>query len=123
QAVSLYRGPLLAGCTEEWVLRERLPREQACLQALETLAEAALTGGDLATAERFLSQAAALDPLRDTSHRALMAVLAAEGNHSAAIQVYHNLRRRLGKEINAEPDPETQALFEQLRAGARGTAG
>ena len=31
EAVRLYRGPLLEGCTEEWVLPEREAREQAYL--------------------------------------------------------------------------------------------
>src|SRR5262249_6012324 len=42
EAVRLYRGPLLEGCTEEWVLPERVAREQAVLKALETLAGQAM---------------------------------------------------------------------------------
>src|SRR5579871_5922486 len=41
-AVSLYRGPLLEGCDAEWGLAERRAREEALLQALQTLAEHAL---------------------------------------------------------------------------------
>ena len=36
QAVELYRGPLLEGCVEEWVLPERESRAEQCLAALET---------------------------------------------------------------------------------------
>src|SRR5206468_8361302 len=39
--VALHNGPLLEGCYEEWVVPERESREQACLQALETLADRA----------------------------------------------------------------------------------
>src|SRR4029077_15739881 len=46
QAIGVYRGPLLEGCTEEWVLPERAAREQAYLMALERLAEHALTRGE-----------------------------------------------------------------------------
>src|SRR5579859_4958113 len=38
EAVSLYRGPLLEGCTLEWVFAERQEREMAYLAALERLA-------------------------------------------------------------------------------------
>src|SRR5438270_10149138 len=36
EAISLYRGPLLEGCVEEWAFQERQAREQAYLAALET---------------------------------------------------------------------------------------
>src|SRR5207248_6528195 len=48
-----------------------------------------------------------------------MEALAAGGSYAAATQVYRELRLRLHRELNAAPDPETQALFQQLRADAR----
>src|SRR5262249_3581298 len=45
EAVALYRGPLLEGCTEEWVFPERNAREHHCLQALQTLGDATLASG------------------------------------------------------------------------------
>src|SRR5207247_9066722 len=56
------------------------------------------------------------------AQRALMQALAAGGNYAAAILTYRELRLRLHREVNVEPDTETQALFEQLRAEARGGA-
>src|SRR5262249_42167481 len=41
------------------------------------------------------------------------------GNYAAATEVYRELRLLLPPELNAQPDPETQALFEPLRARAR----
>ena len=38
-AVALSRGPPLEGCVAEWVLPERASREEACLRALEKLAD------------------------------------------------------------------------------------
>ena len=67
RAVALYRGPLLAACTQDWAFQERQPREQAFLGALETLAARAISGGDDDTAERHLRRAVATDPLRDPS--------------------------------------------------------
>jgi class 3 adenylate cyclase len=122
EAVSLYRGPLLEGCQEEWLFQERRLREEACLEALETLAAGALDRGEGGMAEGYLRRAVALDPLRETAQRALMQALAAAGNYAAVLQSYRDLRQRLHQELNAEPDPETQALFQHLRAGARGKA-
>jgi predicted ATPase/class 3 adenylate cyclase len=119
EAVALYRGPLLEGCAEEWAFQERQAREQAYLQALETLAGDALAREDRATAERCLRAAVAVDPLREGTQRALMQALVAGGNYAAATLAYRELRLRLHRELNAEPDPQTRALFEQIRAAAR----
>jgi predicted ATPase/class 3 adenylate cyclase/DNA-binding SARP family transcriptional activator/regulation of enolase protein 1 (concanavalin A-like superfamily) len=121
-AVGLYRGPLLEGCAEEWAFQERQAREQAYLTALERLAAHALSGGDPATAERHLRLAVAVDPLRESAQRALIQTLAAGGNYAASTLAYRELRLLLHRELNAEPDPETQALFQRLRAEARSRA-
>jgi non-specific serine/threonine protein kinase len=122
ELLSLYRGPLLEGCVEEWIFQERSHREQACLRALESLAEGALGRGDPATAECHLRRAVALDPLRESAQRALMQLLAGSGNYAAAMQVYRELRERLHRELNALPDPQTTALYQHLRAEARSKA-
>src|SRR5207249_8448061 len=119
QATALYRGPLLESCAEHWVFPERQHREAAFLSALETLAAQALREGDPATAEGYLRRAVAADPLRETAQRALMQALAAGGNYAGAVLAYRELRLQLHRELNAEPDPETQALFVQIRTEAR----
>jgi predicted ATPase/DNA-binding SARP family transcriptional activator len=115
-AVALYRGPLLEGCLEEWVFQEREARQQQYLQALQQLARHALARGEPAVAVPHLRRAAALDPLQESVQRALIEALAADGDFAAATQVYRDLRLLLHRELNAAPDPETTALFEQLRA-------
>jgi predicted ATPase/class 3 adenylate cyclase len=122
RAVSLYRGPLLEECAEEWVFLERRTREQAYLQALERLAADALERGELGAAERHLRRAVAVDPLRESAQRGLMQALAKGDNFAAATQVYRELRLLLHRELNGEPDSETTALYERIRAEARGKA-
>jgi predicted ATPase/class 3 adenylate cyclase/Tfp pilus assembly protein PilF len=119
RAVALYRGPLLEGCAEAWAFQERQHREQAWLQALEALATHRLTSGDAGAAEGYLRRAVAADPLRESAQRALMQTLAAAGNDAAALLTYRELRVLLHRELNAEPAPETQALFRQLREAAQ----
>ena len=106
----------------EWVFAERQSREQAYLRALETLAERALASGNLMAAEGYLRRAIAVDPLRESAQRALMQALAAGSNYAAALVAYRELRLRLHRELNAAPDPETQAVFQQVRAEARSRA-
>ena len=119
RAVALYTGPFLEGCTEPWALEEREPRAQAHLAALEQVAAQALRRGDPSTAVRWLQRAVKADPLREGARRTLMRALAAAGSHGAATQTYRELRQLLERELATEPDPETRALYHQLRAAAQ----
>jgi predicted ATPase/DNA-binding SARP family transcriptional activator len=119
RAVTLYRGPLLEGCEEEWVFPERDARKQAYLLALEMLAAGALARGDPVAAVRHLRRAVAADPLRETAQRDLLQALAAGGNLAAATLAYREFRLLLHRELHEAPAPETSALFQQIRAETR----
>ncbi len=115
-AVRLYRGPLLEGCTEEWIVRERELREQGYLATLESLAEEAMDSRGFGAAIRYLRLAVTADPYRESTHCALMRALVADGDSAAAMLVYRDLRLFLHREMNAEPTAETTRLYRQLRA-------
>lgn len=120
RAAALYRGPLLEGCAEGWAEPERAEREQRCLQALQTLADAAVATGDWAAAVRSYQRAISLDPWREASRRGLMRALAQSGDTNAALEVYQSFVRWLRKDDpRASPDEETVALYSYLRAEAR----
>jgi DNA-binding SARP family transcriptional activator len=122
QSVAIYRGPFLDGCVEVWVFQERQWREEACLAALERLADEALGRGDWVEAERCLRRALAIHPLRESAHRGLMQALVCGGSDAAALAVYRELRLLLNRELCAAPSRETTALFEVIRVAARGQA-
>jgi predicted ATPase/DNA-binding SARP family transcriptional activator len=119
RAVEVYRGPLLEGCTEEWVLQERAGREQSCLTALQRLAQEALTREEAGSAAGYLRRVVAVDPLQEGAQRLLMQALVLEGHYAAATQVYRDLRLHLHRELNAEPDPQTTEVYNQIRAQTR----
>jgi predicted ATPase/DNA-binding SARP family transcriptional activator len=121
-AVRLYRGRLLADCSEEWVLEERQPREQAYMAALEQLAAAATARGEASAAASYLRLAVGTDPYREELQRALMEALAEGGNPAGALIVYRQLRALLWREMTAEPVEETTALFRRLREETRARA-
>ncbi len=122
RAVSLYRGELLAGCTEEWVFGERAARAQACLRALEALATRAGAQKAFTISAALWRRVVEMDPLRESGHRELMRALAADGDLAASLSVYRELRGLLHRELNAIPDPQTTALYEALRTSARSVA-
>ena len=116
QAISLYRGPLLPDCLEEWALPERNAREQAYLAALERLARISQEKGEPSVAVRWLRRLLAADPYRESAYNTLMQALADCGDMAAVTQVYRDLRLLLHRDHNAEPAPETDALYRSLHA-------
>ncbi len=122
EALALYRGALLEGCTEEWVVQERDLREQAFLSALEDAAAHDVSRGDAQQAISRLRRAVAADPLRESAQRGLMEALARAGDLAAAIVAYRDLRLLLRSELNADPDPQTTEVYERIRADARDRA-
>ena len=77
EAITLYSGPLMEGCTEEWVFQERASRSEMWLRALEALASHEIEAGNAASAVHRLRQAISAEPLRDSVYRELMRALAA----------------------------------------------
>ncbi|HLK58212.1 MAG TPA: BTAD domain-containing putative transcriptional regulator, partial [Chthonomonadaceae bacterium] len=119
QAVALYQGPLLEGCSEEWVFQERRLREQECLQALQRLADTAMAAGDYGSAIPCFQHAVSLDPWCEAAQRGWMEALAKGGDTNAALQVYREFIEVLKSDPKAVPDAQTSALYQRLRSEAR----
>ena len=119
QAVNLYRGPLLEGCLEEWVLAERQRYERNYLAALDALASQAVAQQNHPAAIEYLFKALACDPLREATLQALMRAMTESGDTVGAMAVYRQFRLRLNEALQAEPDAETVALYRHIR-GANG---
>jgi DNA-binding SARP family transcriptional activator/predicted ATPase len=123
RAMALYRGPFLAGfgvrgCDEfdDWLLLQREHAQRLALEALDRLARRHLASGAYTRAEVAARRALELDPLREAAHRSLMQALAGAGQRGAALSHYERCRSLLADELGVEPDAETQALREQIRA-------
>jgi DNA-binding SARP family transcriptional activator len=109
-ALSTYRGALLEGYSEEWILPERRIREESFLALLETLA----AQSPPSQAEQYLRRAHAIQPLRESIYPALMPILASTGNYAELTQLYRELRIRLRDEFNTQPDLAIRSLYERL---------
>ena len=92
--------------------------------ALETGSQAAVGAGDNARALFLANEATTRSPLRERSHRCLMAAHAAAGNRGEALRVYQRLRYRLAQELGVDPSLDTEGasarlLVELLAAATR----
>jgi DNA-binding SARP family transcriptional activator len=113
---------LLGDWYEDWVLVEREHLRQLRLQALERLALLLAERGAFGRAAETALAAVATEPLRESAHRALIAVHLAQGNRSEAIRQYGIFRRIMREELDLEPSTLMEQLVADIpyRATARG---
>jgi predicted ATPase/DNA-binding SARP family transcriptional activator/uncharacterized membrane protein len=123
-AVSLYGGAFLAGFSlpgavgfESWLAAEQERVQRQVTVALHSLVSAHLSGGDYAPGVQGASRLLDLDPLDEEAHRQRMRLLAAQGQRGAALSQHALWTRRLDEELGAEPEAQTVALAEHIRAG------
>ena len=116
EALELGEGELLPGFEDEWVHDAREEREARTASLLERLAQQAEAEGELGRAVELSRRAAALTPLSEEAHRALMRRLAAAGDRAGALAVFAELRTRLLQTIRVGPSDETRRLADALRA-------
>lgn len=105
-------GELLPGWYDDWVLSHRRVLSHLRLEILDGLLEQFLTGGDLRMAMRVATASATLEPLRESSHRAMAQIYIAAGDPVMAFQVYRDFRRRSIAEFGLGPT----SLFDKLMA-------
>jgi len=104
-------GELLAGWYEEWVLYERERLQQLCLHALEVLSGQLLAAGNGRVALIAAQAAVAVEPLRESAHRAVIEAHLASGNRGEALLHLHRLRHLLRDELGVEPSGPTVELL------------
>lgn len=112
--LGLFKGPLLNGYYDDWVILERERLENLYINSLTQLMhyykaeqayEKALTCG-----QRILR----VDQLREEIHREIMHIYAATGQRTLAIRQYDLCATLLEQELSIEPMPETQYLHQQI---------
>lgn len=114
RAAALATAPLLPEMDDEWVVSARDELRDRLVELLERLGDAAERSGDMSTAAAWARRALAHDPLRESSHRALIRCLAAQGRRDGALAAYRRCRAVLAAELGTTPADETRALAERL---------
>jgi DNA-binding SARP family transcriptional activator len=105
---------LLRDWYDEWLLLERDRWNQLRLHALEALAEHLLAAGEYSQAVEAALAAVWAEPLRESAHRILVRVHAAEGNLSEAVGQYRRYRQLLHRELSTPPTAQMEELIRAL---------
>ena len=103
---------------DEWQFLETENLRCDLAAALQTLVDFDLAdGGESDRAITLARRWLALDSFDEAAHRALMRAYAQAGQTAAAIRQYQECARLLQAELKTAPQPETTALFEQIKSG------
>lgn len=127
QAVALYQGDFLQHFFlpdsvpfEEWALLQRERARRQMLEALEHLADYHQFRGAYDQALNVALRELEVDPWRERACQQAMCAHLARGDRGAALAQFERSRRILLEEMNADPSPETVALYESIRQNGRG---
>lgn len=116
QAVHLYRGDLLEGHFDDWVLRERERLLALYLRCLAQLMRYHQHRGEFDQSLLYGQRILAIDPLREEIHREVMRLYLQNQQRSLALQQGEMCRRILDQELGIEPMEETQLLYQHIIA-------
>jgi len=115
---SALSGELLPGWYDDWILFERERFRQLRLRALDTLCDRLTEAGRFDAALEAGLSAVAGEPLRESSHRAVMRAHLADGNAAEAVRQYRLCRRLLKDQLGLEPSDQTDGLLHGVHAFA-----
>ena len=114
-AVVALSADLLPDWYDDWVLVEAEDWRQLRLHALEELAGHLTAAGRWGEAAGAALAAVRGEPLRETSHAALIRVFLAEGNVSEAVREFTSYRALLHDELGLEPTSRLCRLIQNAR--------
>ncbi len=121
-AEEMATGEILAGIfveesegLDEWMVRLREAYQQKSIDLLHKLTELSLTQRDFSQGVLYAQKLVQLDPLRESSYRTLMLLLARSGRRVEALKVFTRCTEMLQDEFDLTPEAETNALAQRLR--------
>jgi DNA-binding SARP family transcriptional activator/predicted ATPase len=117
ESIRLYRGELLPGFYEEWIVLERDRLQTAFQQKMNLLLERLIQAEQWDQALNWGEQWIRLGYSPEPAFRALMKAHAGLGDQAMVSATYQRCVESLNRELSLEPSPETQRLYEQLLRG------
>ena len=124
EATKLYRNHFLNGFSlkdapsfNEWAFAKSEDLRCQLAGVLTRLSEDYCALGQAEKAIPYARRLITLDPLNESAHCHLMNIYVQAGQHDAALKQYQTCEELLRKELNLDPQPETYALYKQIRKG------
>jgi ATP/maltotriose-dependent transcriptional regulator MalT/two-component SAPR family response regulator len=115
KAIALYKGPFLAGETDEpWAISYNERLRSKFLRAIERLGNYLEEKGDLNRAVDCFQKAIEVDDVAEMFYRRLMICLKKLDRRSDAISTYKRCEKTLSASLGLEPSPKTKAIKESL---------
>ena len=115
KAVDLYRGNLLEGYHDDWLMSERYRLEVLFLQALSQLMACYEAQGNAQATLEMGLRLLSLAPLHEEAHRGVMRAYCQLGQRNAALQHYERCRQVIRQELGIEPAQETTNLYQAIQ--------
>ena len=115
-AIAVYRGELLPGVYEDWLLEARSQLERQCVELCDLVWPPGREHGDLAGAVQAARRRVQLQPLEEIGYRTLMELQADLGDRAGAISTYHHCASVLERELGVAPDLATRRVFQRMTA-------
>lgn len=114
---TLLNAELLPGWYDDWVIHSQERIRQMRVSALESMAGRFLTAGNPTACISAAMAAVAIDPLRESANRLLIAGHLASGNPASAHRTYRAFVSRLDQELGITPSRDLWDLLHNPKAG------
>jgi DNA-binding SARP family transcriptional activator len=115
-AVETYRGDLLTGWYQDWILFERERLQNMYLMMLDKLICYSDHHRAHEAAQIFAATVLGYEPARERTHRQLMSSYYLAGDRTAALRQYDRCVAALKEELGVRPERRTTQLYEQIRS-------
>jgi len=115
EAVALYKGDLLPGLYDDWLLTAQRRTEEFCRDSLMRLTDIHKRRGHYQAALHHTLRLGEIDPLNEANQREIIRLYIALAQPQAAKEQFQIYRRYLQSEMDVEPEAETKALVQQLQ--------
>lgn len=109
--ITALSGDMLPDWYDEWVLLAREGFRQLRLHALESMCEQLAAAGRYGEALLAGLAAVAIEPLRESAHRRVIAVHLEEDNPVEALRQYRSYERMLREELSLQPSAALRAMM------------
>ena len=113
-AIAAYRGELLPGVYEDWLLDARAQLERQCVDVCDLVCAGRARTGDLAGVVEAARRRVQLQPLEEVGYRTLMELQRDLGDRAGAVSTYHHCASVLERELGVAPDPATRKACHEI---------